>query len=100
MKIFGDKYSKTLKTLKIWFLDLTVEELKTCLMCITKLEELRESELLFTVEQITEPMDDCLSLIGQKCNKLLKLDLYISFLVPITETIPRFLFNTSKQLRN
>ena len=26
---------------------------------------------------ITEPIDDCLSLIGQKCNKLLKLDLNV-----------------------
>ena len=101
MKILSDKYSKKLKTLKIWFLHLTVEDLKTCLMCITKLEELRELELLLTVEQIKEPMDNCLSLIGQKCNKLFKLDLYISFLVPIPKQYLDFFkyFKSIKKLK-
>ena len=85
MKIFGDKYNKTMKTLKIWFYDQTVEELKTCLSCISRLEELRELELNITVRQIKEPIDDCLSLIGQKCTKLLKLNLYIYFFAPISE---------------
>ena len=85
MKIFGDKYSKTMKRLKIWFLDQTYDEVKTCLMCITKLEELRELELLITIMQITEPINDCLKLIGQKCTKLLKLHLNISIYAPLFE---------------
>ena len=85
MKIFGDKYSKTMKTLKVWFLDQTYDEVKTCLMCITKLEELRELELLITIMQITEPINDCLILIGQKCTKLLKFRLDISIYAPLFE---------------
>ena len=33
----------------------------------------------------TRPIDDCLSLIGQKCNKLLKLDLNIKDCIPISD---------------
>ena len=36
---------------------------------------------------IEKPIDDCLSLIGQKCNKLLKLDLDIYSPIPISDRL-------------
>ena len=56
---------------------MTTKQLKTCIECIARFENLKELTLnLFTLKA-TKPIDDCLSLIGQKCNKLLKLDLII-----------------------
>ena len=52
-------------------------ELKTCIECITRFENLTELFLHFGQSDFEDSIDDCLSLIGQKCNKLLKLDLYI-----------------------
>ena len=82
MKILSDKYSKTMKSLDIRLSDLTEEELKTCIKCIARFENLKELKLSIYTE---EPIVDCLSLIGQKCNKLLKLDLSISDNVPISD---------------
>ena len=73
MKLLSDKYSKTLKTLFVSLIDLTDEELKTCIECIARFENLKELILSISAPEITQPIDDCLSLIGQKCNKLLKL---------------------------
>ena len=64
---------------------LTDEELKTCIECIARFENLRKLRLRFDLMETTQPIDDCLSLIGQKCNKLLKLGLVIDSSVPITE---------------
>ena len=78
-------YGKTLKTLNITLRALTVEELKTCIECIARFENLKELKLGIITSKITEPIDDCLSLIGQNCNKLLKLDLMINYYVPISD---------------
>ena len=76
MVILSSKYSQTIKTLDIFFVNLTAEELKTRIECIARFENLKVLKLLLHT-MITEPIDYCLSLIGQKCNKLLKLDLKI-----------------------
>ena len=76
--ILSDKYSKTMKKIIFWFDDLTAEELKTCTEYIARFENLKELKLVFNRNKTTKPIDDCLSLIGQKCNKLLKFDLYIT----------------------
>ena len=67
-----------MKKIIFWFDDLTAEELKTCIECIARFENLNELKLVFNRNKTTKPIDDCLSLIGQKCNKLLKLDLHIT----------------------
>ena len=84
-KIFSDKYSQTIKTLDVEFGRMTAEELKTCFECIARFENLKELKLLFCHLEIEVPIDECLSLIGQKCNKLLKLDLCIYESVPISD---------------
>ena len=85
MKILSDKYSQTMKTLHLRLLDLTYEELKTCIEYIARFENLKVLTLYLDYLNTTQPIDDCLSLIGQKCNKLLKLDLSIDFRVEITD---------------
>ena len=85
LKILSDKYSKTMKTFDVTVDKLTSEELKTCFECIARFENLKELTLRIDSEIMTEPIDDCLSLIGQKCNKLLKLDLVIGGSVPISD---------------
>ena len=85
MKILSDKYRQTIKTLKIELCYLTEEELKTCIDCIARFENLTELKLRISCSDITQPIDDCLSLIGQKCTKLLNLDLVINKLVPISD---------------
>ena len=76
-QILSDKYSQTMKTLNVTLKNLTAEELKTCIECIARFENLKELKLSIFRTNITQPIDDCLSLIDQKCNKLLKLDLSI-----------------------
>ena len=101
MQILVNKYSKTMKRLNVEFGKLTEEELKKCIECISRFQNLRQLELKFYSYPITEqPIDDCLSLIGQKCTKLLKLDLII-----INDSIPisdRFfdVFTHFKTLKN
>ena len=66
----------------------TAEELKTCFDFISRFENLKELKLTINdLEDITEPIDYCLSLIGQKCNKLLKLNLEIDYFVPISNRL-------------
>ena len=86
MKILSDKYSQTLKTLHVRFNDVTEKELKKCFDYISQFENLRLLELTFCSTKSTEPIDDCLSLIGQKCTKLTKLDLSIRSSVPISHS--------------
>ena len=59
--------------------------LKTCIKCIARFENLKELTLSFNELKTKQPIDDCLSLIGQKCTKLLKLDLSIFSEVPISK---------------
>ena len=61
------------------------EPLKTCIECIARFENLKELELTIIYCETVQPIDDCLSLIGQKCNKLLKLDLDIGKTVKISD---------------
>ena len=79
------KYSRRLKTLNVTLNGLTAEEAKTSLEYISQFENLRELTLELLLSATIGPIDDCLSLIGQKCNKLLKLDLNIVYGIPITE---------------
>ena len=85
MKILSDKYRQTMKTLNVRFLALEEEELKTCIEYICRFENLKELSLDSFYMRTTEPTDDCLSLIGQKCNKLLKLDLHTNDSLPISD---------------
>ena len=79
MKIFTDKYSKILKSFNATFKFSSNKVSKTSLNCISEFENLKEFKLQFISLDITEPIDDCLSLIGQKCTKLLKLHLILNF---------------------
>ena len=97
MKILSDKYSQTMKTLNIELNDVTIKELKTCIECIARFENLKELKIEIKTVKTIQPIDDCLSLIGQKCNKLLKLDLNIAQSVPISY---RFFYIFSKVQSN
>ena len=102
LKIFLNKYYRTMKRLNVWFGSITKEEVKTCTQCISRFENLRQLKFTINLQKTTEPIDNCLSLIGQKCTKLLKLDLSISSLVTISE---RFFdvftqFKAIKKLKN
>ena len=79
VKILSDKYSKTLKILNISLNDfrMTIEEVNKSIEYISPFENLKELTLELKLSATIGPIDDCLSLIGQKCNKLLKLDLKI-----------------------
>ena len=84
-KSLTDKYSQSLKTLYISFDDLNAEELKTCVDCICGLNNLQSLKLsIGYVYDSEEPIDESIALIGQKCTKLLELDLTINKSVPIS----------------
>ena len=83
LKIITVKYSQTMKILKLILSNLTAEELKACIDCISRFENL--TFLGLNICKTQQPIDDCLSLIGQKCNKLLKLDLFIDNSVQISD---------------
>ena len=85
IKNLSDKYSRRLKTLNVTLNKLTEEELKTHIDYICRFENLQSLTLQFTSCESKEPIDDCLSLIGQKCNKILKLDLSIGYGLPISD---------------
>ena len=85
LKIFSDKYYRTMKRLNVWFGSITKEEVKTCTECISRFENLRQLKFTINLQKTTEPIDNCLSLIGQKCNKLLKLHLSIKSSVTISD---------------
>ena len=94
LKTMSDKYCQTMKTFKVRLISLTAEELKTCIEYISRFENSLQLELRLDSLKTTEPIDDCLSLIGQKCCKLLKLDLRIHESIPISDrffaTFPEF----------
>ena len=85
MKVLSNKYSKTLKTLSVDFDWLKIEELKTCFDCISRFENLTELRIKIQEFKGKDPIDDCLSLIGQKCTKLLKLELLFYYSVQISK---------------
>ena len=84
MITLSSKYSKIMKSIDISLNHITAEELKTCIECISRFENLKELKLNLFTMKVEEPIDDCLSLIGQKCNKILKLDLKFITSFPIT----------------
>ena len=61
------------------------EDPMTSIKLISRLENLRQLSLELGQIRTTQPIDDCLSVIGQKCTKLLKLDLRINSLLEISE---------------
>ena len=77
MKILSDKYRQTMKTLNVGLTGLTAEELKTCIECIARFENLKELRLDIKGLNISEPIDHVFKLIGRKCTKLLKFKLRI-----------------------
>ena len=84
-KILSDKYSKTMKTIVLLFSKLTDEELKSCIDCMCQFESLQSLTIEFYEMKVQEWIDNSVSLIGQKCTKLLELDLSIGEFVPISE---------------
>ena len=85
MKLLSDKYSQTMKKLNIHVDKLTFKELKTCFNCISRFENLRELYLIISPHEMDKPIDDCLSLIGRKCTKILIFQLCIGPFVMITD---------------
>ena len=85
MKILSNKYSKTLKTLDVTLNALTEEEVKTCIDYICRFENLQSLTLGFSALKVKEPIEKSLKLIGQKCIKLLKLDLDIDHCLRVTD---------------
>ena len=85
INILVHKYRQSLKTLDLDIGGFNEEELKSFIECISRFENLQSLTLDFDLMKTTEPIDDCLSLIGQKCNKLLNLYLRIDESVPISE---------------
>ena len=77
VKLFCNKIRRTQKTLNAKLFYLKPKELKLYIDCISLFENLTQLTLEFDSIENKEPIDDCLSLIGQKCTKLLKLDLEI-----------------------
>ena len=84
MKIITDKYSQTMKTLNVVLYCRTTEELKLCIDSISQFKNLIKLKLEIHLAK-TEPIDNCLSLIGQRCSKLVKLDLSISTVFNVSE---------------
>ena len=82
MKILSDKYSRRLKYLRIWIKEFSYKELKTCIECIARFENLKQLKLSFSNSETTEPIVKSLAMIGKNCNKLLKLDLSFESSVP------------------
>ena len=89
MKILNNKYNKTMKTLK-FRLYLENYALMYCIDCISQFENLTQLSLEFGSPLFPKPIDDCLSLIGQKCTKLLKLDIIIGESIPISDRFFQF----------
>ena len=77
--LFSYKYSKTMSSLKLVLSHLTKDALKTCIECICRFENLTELTIIFERIEIDEPIDISLILIGEKCTKLSKLDLHITY---------------------
>ena len=57
MKILSNKYSKTMKTLNVRLSRLTAEELKTCIECIARFENLKELKLDINTSEAKQPKE-------------------------------------------
>ena len=77
----SDKYNKTMKTLYLSLCLTSEANFATNVNYVCRLENLRVLELSFDLE-IKQPTDKVLALIGQKCNKVMKLDLTINASLP------------------
>ena len=87
LKIFSNRYNQTIKTLNLLFCYLTTEELKTCLQYISRFENLRQLKLIIDLQHMSEPIDDSLTVIGQKCIKLFEFGLNFRYFysLPISD---------------
>ena len=85
MKILSDKYSQTMKTLNVTLNRCTFVDLKIFFHSISRFGNLRGLRL--TLYETTQPIDYCLSLIGQKCTKLFQLHLTLGRSVPISDRL-------------
>ena len=83
INILVHKYRKSLKSLALSLGEFTAKELKPCIECISRFENLKRFKL--DVIKSTEPIDDCLKLIGQKCTKLSLVYLWFSYMVPMSD---------------
>ena len=97
LTILSNKYSQTMKTLDVKLDFLSTDQLKTSINNICRFENLTELKLEFMFV-ITEPIDNSLSLIGQKCNTLLKLDLSIGSEIPISDRF-FYIFNKFEAIK-
>ena len=78
LKIITDKCSQLFKTFDARLDCLRNNSFQTLIDCISRLENLTELRLDFGLwTKKLGPIDKCLPVIGQKCTKLLKLDLII-----------------------
>ena len=85
LKILSDKYSLSMKTLNLKFDYLKAEELKTCIDCLSRFENLRQLTLSFDYSNDRELIDESIGLIGRKCTKVFELDLRIKGPVLISD---------------
>ena len=90
MKILSDKYSKTFTLLNAKFYRNSFNDLEIYFDYISRFENLRVLRL--ELQQKRQPID-CLSLIGQKCTKLMELELNVRKYSPISH---RFFNSFSK----
>ena len=81
----SNKFSHTMKRLNVSFDYMTGEEFNEGIEYISRLQNLRQLEFIIGCMEMSEPIDDCLSLIGRKCTKLLKSDLIINESIPISK---------------
>ena len=85
LKILSEKYSQNIKSLDVILCAMGEEDLKTCIEYIIGFENLKRLKLKLVTMVIKEPVDAYLTMIGQKFNKLLKLDLVIDSFVSISD---------------
>ena len=81
------QYSNEMKSINVSFNTLTDEEVKTCLLSISHLKNLKELKIHSHYSGFEEPFVEYISMIGQNCEKILSLTLsQFSFTsVPITD---------------
>ena len=80
-----EKYSKTMKSIDVTLKNMTDEDLKTCLLSICHLKNLKTLSLKFCESGNEEPIDEYISMIGHKCIDISRLSLTNLSSVPITD---------------
>ena len=74
LELLVGKYGKSLKGLEVVFVQLSTNDLKTCFAHISRFESLESLDINFDYPcPFTEPIDDCLKLLANKCTKLREL---------------------------